>query len=59
SLKVYRDLKSIIDTAFDDGKEEGKIQGKIETAKSLKKLGISIEIIMQSTGLTQEEINKL
>ncbi|AMO19968.1 Rpn family recombination-promoting nuclease/putative transposase [Flavobacterium columnare] len=59
SLKVYRDLKNIIDTAFDDGKEEGKIQGKIETAKSLKKLGISIEIIMQSTGLTQEEINKL
>ncbi|AEW86268.1 PD-(D/E)XK nuclease family transposase [Flavobacterium columnare] len=55
SLKVYRDLKSIIDTAFDDG----KIEGKIETAKSLKKLGISIEIIMQSTGLTQEEINKL
>ncbi|AMA48549.1 Rpn family recombination-promoting nuclease/putative transposase [Flavobacterium covae] len=59
SLKVYRDLKSIIDTAFDDGKEEGKIEGKIETAKSLKKLGISIEIIIQSTGLTQEEINKL
>ncbi|AMA48550.1 MULTISPECIES: Rpn family recombination-promoting nuclease/putative transposase [Flavobacterium] len=55
SLKVYRDLKSIIDTAFDDG----KIEGKIETAKSLKKLGISIEIIIQSTGLTQEEINKL
>ncbi|MEB3800840.1 PD-(D/E)XK nuclease family transposase [Flavobacterium columnare] len=55
SLKVYRDLKSIIDTAFDDG----KIEAKIETAKSLKKLGISIEIIMQSTGLTQEEINKL
>ncbi|AND65322.1 hypothetical protein AX766_13470 [Flavobacterium covae] len=59
SLKVYRDLKSIIDTAFDDDKEEGKIQGKIEIAKSLKKLGISIEIIIQSTGLTQEEINKL
>ncbi|MET2997099.1 hypothetical protein ABXT01_14430, partial [Flavobacterium columnare] len=65
SLKVYRDLKGVIDTAFDEGKMEGliegliegeikgKIEGKIETAKSLKKLGVSVEIITQATGLTK------
>ncbi|OWP81045.1 hypothetical protein BWK63_07665, partial [Flavobacterium covae] len=59
SLKVYRDLKGVIDTAFDEGKMEGLIEGKIETAKSLKKIGVSVEIITQATGLTKEEINKL
>lgn len=32
---------------------------KIETAKNLKNLGISIDIIVKSTGLSKEEIEKL
>ncbi|MEB3802059.1 PD-(D/E)XK nuclease family transposase [Flavobacterium columnare] len=59
SLKVYRDLKSIIDTAFDDGKEEGKIQGKIEIAKQAKTMGLSIPDIIKLTGLSEKEINEL
>lgn len=55
SLKSYRDLKGVIDTAFD----EGKIEGKIEVAKSLKQNGISIDIIALTTGLTKEEIENL
>ncbi len=55
SIKTYRDLKSVIDTAFD----EGKIEGKIETAKSLKDLGDAIQVISQATGLSEEEIEKL
>ena len=51
SLKSYRDLKGVIDTAFDEG--------KIEVARNLKVLGVDIEIISKSTGLTKEEINKL
>jgi predicted transposase/invertase (TIGR01784 family) len=62
-LKTYRDLKGVIDTAFDEGKlegiVEGKLEGKLETAKSLKSLGIAFEIISKSTGLTKEEIEKL
>ena len=41
------------------GEIKGKIKGKIETAKNLKNLGISTEIILKSTGLTKEEIDKL
>ena len=55
SLKSYRDLKGVIDTAFD----EGKMEGKIEVAKSLKQNGISIDIIAVTTGLTKEEIENL
>ena len=55
SLKSYRDLKGVIDTAFD----EGKLEGKLETAKSLKLLGIEIDVIAKSTGLTKEEIENL
>jgi predicted transposase/invertase (TIGR01784 family) len=67
SLKNYRDLKSVIDTAFNDGKLEGLLEGKeaglkearIESAKQLKALGVSIEIIMKSTNLSKEEIENL
>ena len=52
SLKVYRDLKNVIDTAFD----EGKIEGKTIVAKLMKAAGEPIEKIMTFTGLTSEEI---
>lgn len=63
SLKTYRDLKGVIDTAFDEGKMEGKmegrIEGKIETAKQLKLLGVKSDIIATSTGLSKEQIDNL
>ncbi len=55
SLKVYRDLKGIIDTAFG----EGKLEGKLEVAKALKESGVSTDIIISSTGLSKEEIERL
>jgi predicted transposase/invertase (TIGR01784 family) len=55
SLKCYRDLKVVIDTAFD----EGKMEGIKEVAKALKVSGMSIEIIINSTGLTKNEIEQL
>lgn len=55
SLKIYRDLKGVIDTAFD----EGKIEGKIEVAKSAKQMGLSTADISKLTGLSENEINKL
>ena len=55
NLKFYRDYKNTVTTAFD----EGKLEGIIETAKSFKNLGVSIEIIIEATGLSKEEIEKL
>lgn len=59
SLKYYRDYHNTIAFEFKKGKNEGKIEGKIETARNLKNLGIPIEIIIQSTGLSEEEIKQL
>ena len=58
-------------SAYKKGREEGEIRGEargkqlgarekqLETAKKLKRLNVDIEIIVQSTGLTKEEIEKL
>jgi len=59
NLKIYRDYKNTVYTAFDDGKLEGKIEGKIETATQLKNFGVDLKIIAKATGLTEEEIEKL
>ena len=55
SLKVYRDLKNVIDTAFD----EGKLEGKLEMARHMKAEGEPIEKIARYTGLTEEEIGRI
>ncbi len=55
SLKYYRDLKNSLDTARD----EGKIEGRIEVAKNLLLSGVSIDLIVKSTGLSESEIKKL
>ncbi len=55
SLKVYRDMNNVVDTA----RIEGKIEGKIEVARSLKEKNIPIEVIIEVTGLTREEIEAL
>ena len=59
SLKIYRDLKGVIDTAYDEGKIEGINDSKLEIAKNAKKLGFKTEDIIKLTGLTKEEIDNL
>lgn len=51
SLKYYRDIKNVVDTS----KQEGKIEAAIE----LKKNNIPIDVIVKSTGLSKEKIEKL
>jgi len=41
------------------GKAEGKAEGKIEIAKNLLHSGVDIDVIIKSTGLSNEEIQKL
>ena len=43
----------------EEGREEGKKQATLETAKNLKNLGLSLDIIKQSTGLSSTEIENL
>ena len=47
SLKVYRDLKNVIDTAYD----EGKAEGKLEVAQRLVESGMSVEQAAEMAGV--------
>jgi predicted transposase/invertase (TIGR01784 family) len=51
NLKIYRDYKNTVDTAYDEG--------VLQVAKNLKDLGVDVEIISKSTGLSKEEIGRL
>ena len=42
-----------------EGRIEGQKEGKIAIARNLKKMGLSIEMIIQATGLSTEEIKNL
>jgi predicted transposase/invertase (TIGR01784 family) len=63
SLKTYRDMQNIIDTAREEGREEGRVEGinarNIEIARGMKAKGIDLSLIQQITGLSEEEIQKL
>ena len=67
SMKTYRDLKNVIDTAFDEGKAEGLAEGeargkaeeKRKMAKIMKAEGDSVSKIARLTDLSEEEVNLL
>ena len=42
-----------------EGLVEGKLKGIVEVARNLKKLGVPLDSIIRSTGLTNEEIEQL
>jgi predicted transposase/invertase (TIGR01784 family) len=59
SLKYYRDLKNVVDTAFEDGEINGMIKRNYEVAKEMKADAVPIEKISKYTGLSEEEIENL
>ncbi len=60
SYLVYIELKAVMDTAREDGMKIGILQGKtLRIAKGMKEKGESIDKIIEYTGLSIEEIEKL
>jgi predicted transposase/invertase (TIGR01784 family) len=57
--KARRDWLWQLDNARQDGMEKGMEKGRAETARNLKLLGASMDLIIKSTGLSQEEIDQL
>ncbi len=47
------------DPFYREGEAQGILKGKIETAKSMKNLGLSIDLIIKATKLSAEEVKKL
>jgi predicted transposase/invertase (TIGR01784 family) len=59
SLKHYRDLKNVTDTAIEEGKEVGREEKAVEIALKMKKSGFDAETISGFTELSIEEIENL
>ena len=67
SLKAYRDIKNSLDTAEEKGRAEGRAEGIVEgelkrareIAVRMKDAGMPVSDIMQMTGLSLEDINRL
>ncbi len=59
----YLGVKAAVDTAEMDGRKKGRLEGKIEEkleiAENLKMAGVDREIIKKTTGLSDEEIDRL
>ncbi|MFV0505907.1 MAG: Rpn family recombination-promoting nuclease/putative transposase [Bacteroidales bacterium] len=50
---------SIQDDARTEGRAEGRAEGKVEMARVLLQAGVDVNIIVKSSGLTEEEIKAL
>jgi hypothetical protein len=55
SLKYYRDLKNVIDTAFDEGDAKRKVKVVLEALRE----GLPLPLIAKLTELTEAEIKAL
>ncbi|MCE1736584.1 hypothetical protein LWT78_23475 [Enterobacter hormaechei] len=44
---------------LEQGREQGREQGKLETARAFLQNGVSVDIIIRSTGLSREQIEAL
>ena len=52
-------MRPQLEKAWDGGMEEGRNEEKKQTARRLKSAGVSFDIIIKATGLSEEEIQKL
>lgn len=59
SVKQYRDLKNVTDTAFYDGKMEGKMEEKVEIILNGHEQGFSADSLAKLTKLTITEVLKI
>lgn len=67
SLKVYRDLKGVLDTSFmegvkegrKEGLKEGELRGLKKTAVNMRNKGFLIDDIAEMTGFSVDIINEI
>ena len=62
-VEHYRDTLAVMTGQFMQGEEKGRAEGRAEgiwdTARNLKRMGLSIAVIIEATGLTETEIEGL
>ncbi|WP_300910725.1 PD-(D/E)XK nuclease family transposase, partial [uncultured Bacteroides sp.] len=56
---IEQGIQQGIEQGIEQGVEQGRSEEKMGNASNLKKLGVSVEVISQATGLSKEIIEKL
>lgn len=56
---IERGIKQGIEKGIEQGRKQGKEESKLEIARSLLQLGVSLDIIITSTGLSRDKIEEL
>lgn len=59
NLKIYRDWKNTIDTAVMKAEKRGEERATYDIARKLKASGVSLNMIVDATGLSPDEIRGL
>ena len=59
NMNTERDIRNQIQFAADKGREEGREEERKLMASKLKAMGVGIDVIIESSGLTREEVEKL
>ena len=57
--KIYNDYLNTVNSAEKKGRAEGRAEEKLENARRMKSKGYPLDDIVDITGLTIEEIEKL
>ncbi len=56
---IKQGIEQGIEQGIVQGREEGRAEGKLETARALLRHGVSLDIIVTSTGLSRDKIEML
>ena len=49
---------TLYERALEEGIEKGEFKNKIETARNMKNLGLSMEVIIKSVGLSEDQLRE-
>ncbi len=58
-MMTQNDIKNMIDYAEEKGMEKGMEKGLMKAAEQMKKMGMTADVIMNATGLSMDEIDRL
>ncbi|MEN0048758.1 MAG: Rpn family recombination-promoting nuclease/putative transposase [Bacteroidota bacterium] len=59
SLKIYRDIKNVVDTAKEEGKIEGKIEEREGVIERCKEENLPVEVISKIVNLPISEVERI
>ena len=55
---IEEEYMNFLEKIKEEGKLEGKLENKLETARKMKDMGLSIEVILKAVGLSEDQLKE-